>query len=212
MKNYCIREDYKTNLDKEGWISPYFDTDFNADNFQVESYRYLANKVKTYNSNSLLDIGCGFATKLVKFVYPHCRDITGIDTRGTIDVCNKRYNIGTWFADDIENPSLKLHRTYDVVSAIDVIEHLNDPDKLFDYIERFCHPNTWIIISTPDRDVIRSKSELGPPENRSHIREWNIYEFTMYVKGRFEIIEIVSTENSTLSKAKGNIIVTSKLI
>jgi SAM-dependent methyltransferase len=128
-----------------------------------------------------LDIGCGFGIKLKEIIVPVCRNIVGIDAKHAIDFCKRSHNFGRWFADDIENPGLELTEKFDLIISADVIEHLVDPDNLIDYIKRFSHKGTEVIISTPERDIVRGEDNLGPSPNRSHVREWNKAEFQKYL-------------------------------
>jgi hypothetical protein len=41
--------------------------------------------------------------------------------------------------------------------------------------------NSIIIISTPERDIVRGKSNMQSP-NKDHVREWNEDEFRQYLE------------------------------
>jgi 2-polyprenyl-3-methyl-5-hydroxy-6-metoxy-1,4-benzoquinol methylase len=69
-----------------------------------------------------------------------------------------------------------------VIVAVDVIEHLAEPDHLLNYVKRHATEETLIIISTPDRDLVRGFDNFGPPWNVTHVREWNQKEFKQYFK------------------------------
>jgi SAM-dependent methyltransferase len=181
MENYYIKTNYNCNFDSKGDAVPYLDTYKNSLIFQYDVYEYAKNVILKNNLTNILDVGCGLGAKLNELIYPVCKDIVGIDTKHSIDACRKKYSFGQWFIDDIENPSLKLDRTFDLIISSDVIEHLVDPDKLLEYIERFSHKDTCIILSTPERDLLRGSNSNGPPSNESHVREWNKSEFNNYL-------------------------------
>jgi glycosyltransferase involved in cell wall biosynthesis/SAM-dependent methyltransferase len=180
-KTYFIKKEYQCNLDTKGNANPYFDDVDSSSSFQADVYRFAADVIRKYRLKSVLDIGCGFGIKLSQYIYPLCNDITGIDVEHAIEFCKRKHNFGKWFIDDIEKPSLHLDRQFDLIIAADVIEHLANPDALLEYIKSYCHSNTFIILSTPERDVIRGKDSSGPPLNETHVREWNMSEFHKYI-------------------------------
>lgn len=179
---YCIKKGYKCNPKFS-----YCGSEWNAANFQICVYEFAAKVVCENGLTSLLDIGCGRGTKLLKYIYPVCNDVMGIDIT----------KFDRWLTDDIENPTLILDRKFDIIICSDVIEHLVDPDKLFPYIKKFSNPETFIILSTPNRTVYRGKDHSGPPHNESHVREWNKEEFEEYIFcSGLEILKSFMAEDS----------------
>ena len=73
-----------------------------------------------YGSNSellrILDIGCGYAIKLMKFIHPVCNEVYGIDQENIINFCRKKYNLNTFLVDDIENSKLDLKKKFDLIN------------------------------------------------------------------------------------------------
>ena len=134
------------------------------------------------NLTTVLDIGCGYGLKLEKYILPTGAAITGVDRRDSIEFCMKRHAFGQWFVDDIENPDTDLRTPFDFIICADVIEHLHDPDTLFDYFRRWSHSNTRILLSTPERDLRRAPDDMGLPGNLAHVREWNGEEFQQYLR------------------------------
>lgn len=191
MNNYFIKEGYRCNLDLQRDPVPYLDDESSSSLYQVKVYEFAESLIKNLNLSSVLDIGCGFAEKLKRIIYPVCSDIVGIDTKHSIDYCKQKHNFGQWYEDDIENPNLKLNKKFDLIISSDVIEHLVDPDRLLAYIKKHCYDNTNIIISTPERALIGGKdSAAGPPLNITHVREWDRSELRKYISSRgFKIIK-----------------------
>lgn len=188
MKDYSLKEGYIPNPKIEP--ANYAVDTKTAAIYQVAVYAFAAKIVKKYNVKNILDIGCGYGEKLNRFIFPLCSDITGIDTSYFITYCKKNYSFGTWLTDDIEKPKKKLKRTFDLIITSDVIEHLENPDKLLAYIKKCSHDGTFIIFSSPNRDLVRGKNNLGPPENPYHIREWNMTEISSYLSSNgFHILE-----------------------
>jgi SAM-dependent methyltransferase len=187
VDNYYINKAYACNLLKGEPVSIYFDSVKDSSVFQASVYEFAKEAIKENGLRSVLDIGCGLGTKLVEIIYPVCKDIVGIDTAHHIRQCQRKYPVGQWLVDDIENPGSSLKKSFDLIISADVIEHLVDPDKLLAYFKRFSNKNTLIIISTPERDRLRNNS-FGPPLNKAHIREWNKLELENYLKSRGFII------------------------
>jgi 2-polyprenyl-3-methyl-5-hydroxy-6-metoxy-1,4-benzoquinol methylase len=184
MTNYFIREGYQCNLDAYGRPIAFLDDERGAVAYQVKVYQFAKKVVLKSGGRSVLDIGCGYGIKLREIIFPVCRDIVGIDRKHAIDFCRKEHSFGRWFEEDIEKPQLDLDERFDVVICSDVIEHLRDPDRLLNYIRRYSHGLTNIVISTPARDRLRKSNSLGPPLNRTHVREWTRAEFAAYILSR----------------------------
>lgn len=166
--------------------------------YQYEVYEYASRLIKKYKLKNVLDIGCGCGMKLKKLILPVCQDITGIDEPDTIAWCKQHHNFGTWYADNLEDMKVDLGRTFDLIISADVIEHLVNPDKLLEMIKRVASRDTFIILSTPERDVVRGKDDMGPPANPLHAREWNFNEFRDYIEQRgFRVIKHFRVEAST---------------
>lgn len=211
-ETYCIKKFYICNLDKNRKTAPYLDTTKDAEIYQYAVYEFAKEIIKKYNLKSVLDIGCGLGTKLTEIIYPVSRDITGIDVEYAIGLCKKKYSFGQWLIDDIENPRLKLNKNFDLIIAADLIEHLINPDKLLSYLVEYCHKDTLFIISTPERGLVRGKYDFGPPGNITHVREWNMREFSRYIKSRkLKILEHFLVEDKKASLNKNCQVILSKI-
>ena len=156
--------------------------------YQSGVYKYARILIKRYKLTNVIDIGCGPAVKLMKLIYPICADVTGVDQQEAIDFCKKHYKAGNFLVDNLEMPKLHLGR-FDCIICADVIEHLVDPDAILKYIRELSNDNSVIIISTPERDILRGKDCMTSPKPE-HVREWNYTEFRAYLESRgFEIKE-----------------------
>jgi SAM-dependent methyltransferase len=180
IESYAIKAGYLINA------SPtiYRDTFENSARYQADVYRRAGELARNLPARSVLDIGCGLATKLIEQVAPHCDEVTGVDLEETIDICQRRYRLGRWVAGNVEDPAFELERQYDLIISADVIEHLRDPDRLLDVIRTASHDATVVVLSTPERDRRRGGDDMGPPANWAHVREWNQTEFCTYLQSR----------------------------
>lgn len=179
--NFCIKNRYIVNNLANVQDNRYQDDEANSRKYQFEVYRLARNIIKKHNVKSVLDIGCGFGTKLAKLIYPLCHNIVGIDCEKSVDYCKNTYNFGEWYIDNIESPTLSMHQKFDLIISSDVIEHMANPDSLIAYIRSFCHSKTIIILSTPERNALYGYDHAGPPYNSTHIREWSKQEFLTYL-------------------------------
>lgn len=182
MDQFFLKTGYKCNLDGQGKAIPYIDDVEGAAVYQLKVYEYAKTVIRRYKLKNVLDIGCGYGIKLKEIIYKECKDLVGIDNDTAIKYCKKFHNFGKWYSDDIENSTLNIDRKFDLIISSDVIEHLVNPNKLIKYIEKYCHCNTHIILSTPDREKIAEQKSLGPPRNIYHVREWSELEFNHYLK------------------------------
>ncbi|EOP70115.1 methyltransferase domain-containing protein [Bacillus cereus] len=170
--NYSIKKGYKSRSNPQ-----YFD-DFTNMTWQPQVYA-LANYLGKYlDCSYVIDIGCGTAGKLVK-CFPEFQ-IIGVDMGSNLEFCQKNYNYGTWINHDLESSQM-LNISKDildksVIVCSDVIEHLKNPCYLLWNIKNMMNYAPACILSTPERDIVRGKNDFGPPENISHVREWNMNE------------------------------------
>lgn len=142
--------------------------------WQAEVYIAAQQLYQLQGLNTVVDIGCGAAFKLMHF-FKDAQTI-GLDFEPNLSFLRERYPERDWRQSDFSTP---LELQPDLVIASDVIEHLVDPNSLMVYIRSLCP--RWAIVSTPERDVVRGEDHLGPPPNPHHVREWNGPEFVAYV-------------------------------
>jgi hypothetical protein len=159
-----------------------FDDTIYKDEWQRGVYEMAAGIASKLSSPVIIDVGCGSAYKLVHMLGKF--NIAGIEVEPTYSWLKQQYPQHRWMLFDETDPkTLKA----DLIICSDVIEHLEDPDVLLDFLEDSSF--TYLVLSTPERDTKLGKNDYGPPENLSHYREWNQYEFKDYVRNWFNITE-----------------------
>ncbi|MDO3383253.1 class I SAM-dependent methyltransferase [Gilvimarinus algae] len=184
--NYFLKQDYRSHKIPR----PFNDSEEDALTYQLEVYQFAADVIQKLGCRSVLDVGCGYALKLAKYIRPLCEKIVGVDQDHAIDYCNSNHAFGQWIVDNLEVPQTSFNEKFDLIVSADVVEHLVDPDSLLNYIRRCASENSRIIISTPERDLRRGADSMGPPANPAHVREWNKSEFAAYLKDRnFRILD-----------------------
>lgn len=148
--------------------------------YQQPIYRYIAKQV-TKNSN-VIDVGCGVGVKLNNIIGRKSLNLYGVDQPSAIEKASKLFNIPNFSDVDFDNESSwnSVPEDIDFIICSDVIEHLEKPENLLNYIKFISSEGTRIFISTPNRDRVRGCNNLQSP-NLAHVREWNDAEFSLFV-------------------------------
>jgi SAM-dependent methyltransferase len=166
---------------------------------QPDVYTLAEHLGRKFGCTHILDFGCGKGQKLIK-LYPEFQ-LAGVDFGRNIDYCIKHYPFGQWFALDLELPNKDIlpqeimEKTLVVCS--DVIEHLSNPTGLLQTLKYCLEHAPLIILSTPERDLVRGLSDMGPPTNPAHVREWNRKEFSNLLEAAsFDVAFVGLTYNN----------------
>lgn len=157
---------------------------------------YLAARriARQHRLRSVIDLGCGPATKTIELLKPVCERVVGIDLEGVTRLCTQRYSGVEFYTANLEDPSLdllaaNLAAQFDLIICADVIEHLAVPDVLIEYVSRVARDGAFLVMSTPERDILRGPDCMTCPKPQ-HVREWNEAEFSRYLVSRgLEIAE-----------------------
>lgn len=174
-ENYYIHDGYNHRTQ----IS-YYDDTVSSDEWQLEVYQFAREICNREGLKSVCDIGCGSGFKLMRF-FNDLKTI-GMDVPETVDFLRKRWPGRLWIESNFRDlPSFSIQ----MAIASDVVEHLLNPNDLLSYISHL-QPE-YIVLSTPDRNLLRVGSHNGPPLNTAHIREWSFAEFDAYVSSHFTI-------------------------
>lgn len=156
------------------------------------TYKYVQCILKAKKLESVLDVGCGIAFKLMKMISPYVNSISGIDSPGAVTYCKEIYPQAEFYGADFELDDINmliLKSKFDLIICSEVIEHLEKPERLLDLIREYSHKDTLIILSTPERDNTRGLNNKKCP-NLFHVREWNKIELRKFLESmQFEILE-----------------------
>lgn len=192
---YCLPSGYIERLEPEYFV----DHDNSGVTWQPDVYPVTLALLKGHGRDTVIDLGCGRAGKLIGLHdgEPDLR-LVGVDFGANIGWCQQHHAVGHWLEADLEAvealplPLPVIARS--VVVCSDVLEHLVDPRPTMRLI-------CWLlregaaraVLSTPARDQRAGADHLGPPFNRSHVREWAQDEFRAFLEGfpveieRFEL-------------------------
>jgi len=173
-----IREmvDYEKYWDEENGIT----TDPIYRSFTSQKYSILEKTIE--DKSSVLDIGCGNGDFLFYLMEHKNIKAFGVDISQTaISQANEKGIIGE--VADITNSSFSLKRSYDYITILDVLEHIQDPEIIMEKIKnRFVKK---LIISVPNVGYFRHRLRLlfgsfvitWGVHPREHIRFWTLKDF-----------------------------------
>jgi SAM-dependent methyltransferase len=149
---------------------------------QKESYFYaLNNFVK--DGDRVLDVGMGIGYGM-NLLSIKAKEVHAVDVdKKAVEYCSKNV-LG-------KNPKVKklsfydgyklAYKTnyFDVVTCVDVIEHVEDYDKFIDELMRVA--KRAVIFATPNRRPEYTNPD-GTPMNYWHLREWSFKEFDKIIR------------------------------
>lgn len=179
-RRFCIVPGYRHRQ-----VASYFNDVSNTDEWQREVYLYARAVMDAKRLTRVYDVGCGSGFKLVHYLGKY--EAIGFDLAPTVEFLKRKYPNRRWELCDF---AVRHYASPDLVICSDVIEHVPNPDELVGFIKSM-NPQ-FVIFSTPDRMLAYpqgSRYLLGPPENKSHYREWSFDEFAAYMSLSFEIID-----------------------
>ncbi|MCL7411683.1 MAG: class I SAM-dependent methyltransferase [Methanosarcinaceae archaeon] len=134
---------------------------------------------KLSNTSKILEVGCGTGTNL-KSISKY-GDVTGIDfSKNALDFCKRRTHNPLILADAEKLPIDK--ETFDLIVALDVIEHLNDEDALSEFY-RILKPNGFLIITVPAFKFLWSQHD----DVLHHLRRYRKKELKNKLEHNFSI-------------------------
>jgi len=142
-------------------------------------YAYCKRLIKEHFFSSVLDVGCGQGRKLMTYIRPLVNRMVGMDIKEAVVLLRQEFPKEQWEVVNFEKSTNPLKENFDLLICVDVIEHMEDPDKLLDFIRKQATNSTAIVISTPERG---NYNPNGPPPNAKHVREWTREELKRYLK------------------------------
>ena len=110
-------------------------------------WHHLKEFLISVGGNRLLDIGCadGTTTKQIKKILP-LTTITGIDLyKKAIDHAKRKASKIRFIHGDVHNLPFN-NNSFEIVTAVETLEHLDNPNKALAEIYRVLKPNGYLII------------------------------------------------------------------
>lgn len=206
LQDYFVRANYRPRL-----TPAYFD-DFVPGTghkvYQPDVYS-LAECLASLGARRIIDVGCGKGEKLQSLLERF--QVVGIDCGANIDYCQRTYAFGQWITHDLEADSTFPFASSDLQDSIiicsDVIEHLVNPLALLRSLKKCVDYGACVLLSTPERELVRGISDQGPPANPAHIREWTLGELrSLLLHLGFHIPFLGLTANNNVDRQMSTIL------
>ena len=113
---------------------------------------------KNFNKNPLvLDMGCGNGA-FCNILYSLGFEVAGLDhSKSGIEIAKKSFPNITFFNSDIYDfKEPDLYAKYNIVTSIEVIEHLIYPRELLRQAKKYLSPNGYLLLSTPYHGYLKN--------------------------------------------------------
>ena len=108
-------------------------------------------------STPILDIGCGSGAWLTRLAELGFSDLVGIDNGSFVDLPISNETIYYHRADLSAGENLGLSRRFGLITAIEVLEHLENPGIFWRHIRRSLADDGYVLITTPNIHSIRTR-------------------------------------------------------
>jgi 2-polyprenyl-3-methyl-5-hydroxy-6-metoxy-1,4-benzoquinol methylase len=121
-------------------------------NTDIKNHRFILDQLGKHQDltgKTFLDIGCG-SGKLVKFLNANGFEAIGIEPSTALFESFLQQGHSFFKGDVIDFALSNQGRQFDIIIASDVLEHVEDPDRFFEEIEKLLSPGGLLFISTPD--------------------------------------------------------------
>jgi len=170
---------------------------FNFNAFVQARYQQVVDLIPKTKNQKILDIGCGDGV-LLSLIYQKTNSkITGIDSDKdslkSAKLIFRQMKISAKFirASAYQLP-FKVNQ-FDIVIAAEIIEHLNNPNKLLSEMARVIKPDGKAIITTPIKLTT-------VPEDKMHVQEFTKNDFKNLLNQYFKKVIITASHPACLTK------------
>lgn len=204
-KNYDKDPD---NITFSSEVSDLYDTSGRVLAFQQQKYDPIVDYIIKYFDGikslevvNLLDVGIGYGAFLKICEERGLKKLYGMDPFPDSIAIAKRHISADLRISKIEDLQWSFEeKHYDVITCLDVVEHLQDPETFFQNVKKHIAENGIIIVRTPNRELpylMRKLPFIGVrDDNPTHInvhrpRYWR----HLAIKNGFEIIKDWKGEN-----------------
>lgn len=154
----------------------------------------------------LLEIGCGTGYGSNYLAENGVKIITACDVDPSAISFARRHNPHSninFLEADVEK--LELAEKYDVVVAFEVIEHLQQPEKLITIAKKSLKKGGFLILSTPNKTY--SSFDGSRPSNPYHVYEYYPNELEQLLDKYFETVNLYGVVLKNKQKAQKEILV-----
>lgn len=153
----------------------------------VNRYRFAARFLAP--TASVLDLGTGCGYGAAHLAEAPARTVLGVDLCwSALQYGRQRY--GLWRLDFLRGCGSRLpvkNGSLDAVVALEILEHVANPEALLEEARRVLKPTGVLVASTPNRSVTGSG---GVPDNPHHFKEYTTLEFKELLSPAFRHIAL----------------------
>ena len=166
---------------------------------------YIFDKLDISNKK-VLDVGCGGGI-LSEALYEKGADVTGIDAAGPginiakIHAEQNNKNI-TYYENTAEELYEKYKKNYDVVTCLEVLEHVPDPAMLVSTCLKLLKPNGHLFLSTINKNPRSFITAIVGAEYIFNILPKGTHEFNKFIKPS-KLAEYIRKADGKLIESKG---------
>jgi ubiquinone/menaquinone biosynthesis C-methylase UbiE len=124
--------------------------------------RFVTALKQVKSGNKVLDIGCGMGvfTELVKDTYPTC-EVWGVDISDSVIEANRQKHSDITYQTGRVGQLTAIPANYfDLVFSGEVLEHLDEPEKLFLDAYSALKPGGKFVLTTPNGNSIPSEEHV----------------------------------------------------
>ena len=166
---------------------------------------YIFDKLDISNKK-VLDVGCGGGI-LSEALYEKGADVTGIDAAGPgINIAKihaeQNNKTITYYENTAEELYEKYKKNYDVVTCLEVLEHVPDPAMLVSTCLKLLKPNGHLFLSTINKNPRSFITAIVGAEYIFNILPKGTHEFNKFIKPS-KLAEYIRKANGKLIESKG---------
>lgn len=161
-------------------------------------YKNIAINLNLEKKSKVLDVGCGIGNLLK--ILPESNKY-GVDIAKEY-IRKAKLNIpeGTFVQASVEKLPFD-DEYFDFVFCTEVLEHVNNPEKVVNEISRVCKKNAIVIYSTFNNSNLKNLISLKFIGKHycsdDHLREYNFYTFKKLLISKFNIYKFYTVESTT---------------
>lgn len=140
----------------------------------TDVHKVVREILKGLRGGKLLDAGCGrggFLASMREYGF----DVYGFDfSRVAVEYAKKRFGLEKVIVSSWKGlPS--DWRDFNIITALEVLEHLDDPFGFVKKAKEILAPNGWLILSVPNRERTGERSIYNVPGNYppNHLTRWS---------------------------------------
>ena len=142
--------------------------------------RLLSDQMDGQPIDRVLVVGCGSGREAAFLADYFSASVVGIDLGGDFDPeAAERADLRVMDATDLDLDD----DAFDLVYSFHALEHIADPDRALDEMQRVLRPGGWYCVGTPNRS--RLVGYVGSPTSLSNNVRWNLQDYRLRLQGRF---------------------------